>query len=371
MNYTIKEFLDKQFAVHVTEAEWPECAKMLEAAGVTWKNDKKPTQFTPFLDRIQIEEYCGEKRLVQGCGSSRPIVPFLTFYADEMRQQFMDGKIGVRCDTRDEYDRLMRECEAKGITWNCGDAPTKWNPFAFGDKPPMKFVVPSGNLCWRSMDQDCFGKPHVSFSTIFPADPWAEFVEGRCYLRVTKDEWPEFAKRCEAAGLRSGYAPNDNDVDLYRLCSKCRAPHRVYNPLDSYHTYNFSTIARPEAEAKKPEYKVGDLFVAQEVYSHYRPGDILRMTCVPDDSGLAGFERVSDGNKKAMFVRRAEPYTPPLAEPEAKIEPTKLTVSRDAHGGATVTVTIDLKPQMFVASHIDAIAGALKRAADALREGKV
>lgn len=264
MKYTIKEFLDKRFAVNVTEAEWPECAKMLEYAGIIWKNDKKPTQFKPAFPYVFIEEYCGENRLVHDSGSSRDFVPFRTFYADEI---------------------------------------------------------------------------------------WRQFAAGRCYLRVTKDEWPEFAERCEAAGVKwcRGEKPSDREASAlakqgYALVFRQRGymdgldARRVSSGATDKPIHPFSAIARPEAEPAKPEHKVGDLYEVTEDSYFFRKGDIVRMvkfgvgTC-------CDVQLVSDGRVDPIHPSRVKPIPAPPAFPRIEITTDGKTTTATLYEGGKAAKT--------------------------------
>jgi hypothetical protein len=127
-------------------------------------------------------------------------------------EDFKAGKVAVRCDTREEHDRLMQECEDAGLRWNDGANPTDPGPFyqfepghtfALGDVKGKLMQCTQLNRpedC-RGCRGDCGHKNAVPFAEIFPADPWPEFIAGKCYLRVERDEWDKFARRCAMNGI--------------------------------------------------------------------------------------------------------------------------------------------------------------------------
>lgn len=120
------------------------------------------------------------------------------------KQDFFSGKIGCRCDTREQYDALMQKLERKGKRWQCGELPTDprcGHYFA----PGVCILLDADTRCkhfvYRHTDQymPCGTVP---FTDLFPADPWSEFLAGKCYICVTRAEWDEFARRCEAHSIR-------------------------------------------------------------------------------------------------------------------------------------------------------------------------
>ena len=133
-------------------------------------------------------------------------------------ESFLSGKIGICCDTREEYDKLMRMCEANGITWNSGKPATGQTPskaMECGDSETFRAY--GKTLVYNILDAD----NAVPFSTLFPADPWADFIAGRCYLRVTKAEWAEFVRRCKAANLKWFLGGPDAHVKEFERGNNC------------------------------------------------------------------------------------------------------------------------------------------------------
>lgn len=62
-------------------------------------------------------------------------------------REFLAGKIGIRCDTKGEYDRLMRMCEAEGLLWNGGERPCENSPVS--DVASQRAIKLATNSSWH------------------------------------------------------------------------------------------------------------------------------------------------------------------------------------------------------------------------------
>lgn len=192
MIYTFEDFKAGNVVVTVDPTDMPAFKREVEAAGIRVSDE--------------LLEHIG-RFYISGCGlvgefgrlTSMPHVNFRDLaIATPTWADFLAGKIAIKCDTREQYDQLMQECEKAGLRWVAGDEkPTKWEYGYY-------------SRVWEKLPQCVFRfgelsngrrNPTVQFTTIFPADPWAEFVAGKCYLRVTEDEWVKAARMIDDAGI--------------------------------------------------------------------------------------------------------------------------------------------------------------------------
>lgn len=87
----------------------------------------------------------------------------------------------VHCETRDEYDQLMRIYEDAGWRWNDGQRPTEWSPWEYGAKLPCSFNVNDRFYC------NSAGSPHRKLSL-------SEFLEEQgilCLADLKLGDWVE------------------------------------------------------------------------------------------------------------------------------------------------------------------------------------
>jgi hypothetical protein len=92
---------------------------------------------------------------------------------------FLAGRIGIRCDTREQYDRLMQECEKRGIRWPSSRSATfaSYDETNHAGKKRTKIAIRGNKLYYRcDYDQldDCIEA--VPFSIIFPATSTRKIV---------------------------------------------------------------------------------------------------------------------------------------------------------------------------------------------------
>ncbi len=59
---------------------------------------------------------------------------------------FLAGRIGIRCDTKEEYNKLMRICEGSGLYWGSLTKPTSIDLFVSG----RTFAVRGDHLAYCS-----------------------------------------------------------------------------------------------------------------------------------------------------------------------------------------------------------------------------
>lgn len=286
MSYSFKDFLDRTINLRFRDAkEYADFQRKCDANNVWWFKCSVANEDVKASDH----PWNGPWPKAYGCFRSGDGFEISIGADDESAVNLYDlpdwrvytpadfyaGRVGVRCETREEYDALMRECEAKGIKWCTGDTATERQFTSL----PLQFatnctVAPPPGIYRRDIREELVDNiPSLSFSTVFPPEPWAEFVAGKCYLRVTKAEWPEFAKRCDKSALRwnSGLKASERRsefVDRGVALMGRYAPkgNRLDSWLDNGRTdrpiYDFSTLlpAKPALEPKPaPKFKVGDI----------------------------------------------------------------------------------------------------------------
>lgn len=257
-------------------------------------------------------------------------------------EDFLSRRIGIRCDTKDEYDRLMQECEAKGLTWMHGDKPTQapaerffvsGASYTLGDPQRLGRLAHCFPPCNCGRDATCGHRNSVPFSAIFSLDPWADFLAGKCYLRVTKDEWPEFAKRCDEAGIEwhskdfiANFTPPFAPFrHVYVAHNAPDLPGLIWNgENDNHHKTcglticDFSAIARPEPPKPAEPYdgrgkhKAGDRFVvvpSDHAHPHMRVGDVVELV-VDDQTACPWFRTVGESDKWPVYWKSLKPVAP-------------------------------------------------------------
>jgi hypothetical protein len=67
---------------------------------------------------------------------------------------FLAGRIGIRCDTKEEYNKLMRICEGSGLYWGWNTKPTSIDLFVSG----RTFAVHGDHLAYCSNIECSNGK---------------------------------------------------------------------------------------------------------------------------------------------------------------------------------------------------------------------
>lgn len=353
MKYTIQDFLSSKIALDVNKKDRPEFNRLMDETGMKWGCGHEASKHDWF-------PCVAENKVLRWSRGSLPVVNFsdLLLYSPA---DFFSGRIGVRCETREEYDALMRECEAKGLRWATGVAPSHESIIGFfGDKYPVQIATNAINeraLYWRDKTQDLRGNiPCVPFRAIFP-DPWAEFCAGKCYLRVKKAEWVEFAKRCIEAGMRWKSSGPIQPVG-YRGCLGGDGDYFTQGDgkfLDGYNIntradmprYDFSALLPAPAKAPEPpKYKVGDLFrviTNKPNNTDLVIGDIVRVIEESMTPSNARIKNIKTGKKWYMWFRDMEPYTAPAPSPRIEItvagRVTTATLYEDGKAVRTGTAT--------------------------------
>jgi hypothetical protein len=163
---------------------------------------------------------------------------------------FLAGRIGIRCDTKEEYNKLMRICEGIGLYWGWHAKPTSIDHFV----PGRTFAVDGDHLAYCSNIE------------------------------------------CSNGDIKSAYCPGPcphrNNVPFSAICAEPEKPApKPATPYDG-----------------RGQHTVGDLFEVV-LGDAFNPGDIVRLI-YDDKSEFPEFERVSDGKQQFYFWYKVKPITP-------------------------------------------------------------
>lgn len=361
MEYSFKDFVAGKIGVKASKTDWPKFADALIAAGhpkwgtgtdIKTRTDNADAPFgVIMLDGKPWGGYakCDTVATV----NYSDLAPVWT------SADFFSGRVACKCDTREEYDRLMRECEKAGKEWPDDAKPTASDRFGIGYTYTLGDPYNKGNLkrctetnrpsgCTGCRSGDCGHKINVPFSDLFPSDPWADFMAGKCYLRVTKDEWPEFAKRCEAAGVyyrmharNLADYPSDYEVKgaVYaayniEVCpdlglSKAGESNRHHLPC-----LDFSSIRKPAPVAPVPHpVKVGDrirILMDCACSADVKKGDVFKVKTVRDTVGGIYVDHNPDWGFSAEhyeIVAEPDPVKFKVGDIVRGIDPNKYTIT--------------------------------------------
>lgn len=143
-----------------------------------------------------------------------------------------------------------------------------------------------------------------------------EFLAGKCYLRVTKEEWAEFVKWCDAAGMvygGTGSKPanfpaifNPDAFILVENGTKMWKTGRM--PKNDEPIHPFSALC---AEPEKPKYERGALYTINDAKGcQFSVGDVVLIDEEVHDR-FPYCVRLSDGFRSPAALHRLMPYTEP------------------------------------------------------------
>lgn len=110
----------------------------------------------------------------------------------DLWDQFLAGKTGIRCDDREQYDRLMQECEKAGLKWCTGSRPTRYTPT--NQEYPVLIAancdisIEPCSVYWRKPGEALDNNiQFVPFSVIFPAPAPAPKYKVGDLFQMTRD----------------------------------------------------------------------------------------------------------------------------------------------------------------------------------------
>lgn len=159
---------------------------------------------------------------------------------------FLAGRIGIRCDTKEEYNKLMCICEGSGLYWGSHIKPTSIDHFVSG----RTFAVHGDRLALCSNIE------------------------------------------CSNGEIKSAYCPDP-------------CPHRNNVPFSALYAEPEKPATPYDGRGK---HRIGDLFEVV-LGDAFNPGDIVRLI-YDDKSEFPEFERVSDGKQQFYFWYKVKPITP-------------------------------------------------------------
>lgn len=228
----MQEFKDGKIAVWAETVE--ESGRFLDACakeGLKWHSGKSATDLSNICveqeysvgalspKTLSFSRYMGGAKKQYGC-SSKPyeVITVNEFFKEGkpkmMLKEFMDGKISVKAETKEDAERFLNALAKEGVRWNDGDIANANNPhrartdyaYAIGYSKPGKLGC-------------AIGEPSYYQKNGTPAKPY-KLVTVRDFFGERDFTFDAF-KRCEYAVTFKSPKRGDKDVEQFlKVCKE-------------------------------------------------------------------------------------------------------------------------------------------------------
>lgn len=246
-------------------------------------------------------------------------------------KDFAEGRIAIFAGSGERLKAFVAACVQNDLRW-CER--TKLSEAGGSVFVRNEWLFVERHADWNELHLSCTRPniPHIDLpdSALLeqPIDPWAKFLAGGCYIRVKKDEWPAFAERCIADGIKTwGHnesvkrLPCDFQIGDYtdgvgEDAFVERATLNAYN--SKANRTDMPIVTFSDVNMKKREFARGDIVRIVEIGGNFEVGDVVQIDeTICDDVPMC--VRLRDGKRAAVYLFRMRLATPDeirLVKPE-------------------------------------------------------